>query len=124
MTDSGLTVLVIVLVYFTGQLTTEEVLEYSVINSTSFIVKWSVLQFPFCISNCNSTTTQYRIRYGIVAANEVHVVQNTRREFVATGLMPLTNYSFEVTAVNSNDQVGTYTDPVYLFMPAERELDY
>ena len=59
-----------------------------------------------------------------MAANEVHVVQSTRRKFVATGLMPLTNYSFEVIVVNSNDQAGTYTDPVYLFMPAERELDY
>lgn len=105
---------------YAGQLTTEEVLEYSVLNSTSFIVSWLQLQFPFCISNCNSSIVQYQIRYGPVGAHEVFIVQTTRKEFIATGLLPLTNYSFEVTAVNNN-HAGRYTNPVYLFTPAERE---
>lgn len=63
---------------------------------------------------------QYQTRYGPVGADEVFIVQTTRREFSATGLLPLTNYSFEVTAVNNN-QAGRYTNPVYLFTPAERE---
>lgn len=107
--------------FYIGQLTTEEVLEYSVLNSTSFIARWLQLQFPFCISNCNSTTVQYQIRYSPVGADEVSIVQTTRREFIATGLSPLTNYSLEVTAVNNGNQAGRYTDPEYLFTPAQRE---
>lgn len=104
---------------FSGQLTTEEVLDYSVVNSTSFMVKWLLLQFPFCVSNCNSTMTQYKVRYGLVASNKVYNVYTTEREFNATGLLPLSNYSFEVTAIDSDNHTGRFTDPVYFFTPAE-----
>ena len=104
-----------------GQLTTEEVLEYSVLNSTSFIASWLQLQFPFCILDCNSSIVQYQIRYSPVGADEIFLVQTSRRDFVATGLLPLTNYSFEVTVVSNGNQAGRYTDPVYLFTPAQRE---
>ena len=84
-------------------------------SSTEISVQWSGL------SNCrlvNGRITQYRVRY---TANDTMTNDYTLGDgenwtsggrVTLTGLSRSTNYSISVAAVNENEDVGVYSDPV------------
>ena len=72
------------------------------VTSTSISIQWD--QVP-CIEQ-NSDITGYIVRYSN-STGETQMA--TGQMFTASGLTPSTTYSFQVAAVNSDDEVGPYS---------------
>ena len=83
---------------------------------TEISVQWSGL------SNCrmvNGRITQYRVQYETCSTTETRDYTlgdsenwNSGGRVTLTGLSPFTNYSISVAAVNENEDVGLYSDPL------------
>ena len=84
-------------------------------NSTVITVQWDGLD-P-CI-HANGRIVLYRVQYTEVASGVVKSVNVTGEWNVdnamtsLTELTPITNYSIQVAAVNEEDEVGVYSDPL------------
>ena len=87
----------------------------TVVNSTVITVQWDGLD-P--CRHVNGLIVLYRVQYTEVASGVVQSkdmagewdVMNV--ETSLTGLTPFTDYSIEVAAVNVEDEVGVYSDPL------------
>ena len=54
----------------------------------------------------------YRVLYGAVPSGVEGTVATSGRTLTVTGLSPYTNYSIEVSAVNSDGAMGPYSSPL------------
>ena len=82
------------------------------ITSTTITIQWGAVP---CMDQ-NSEITGYKVRYGPVGSSQratdaVSGSASTGGTYTPTGLIPFTNYSIEVAAVNSNGDIGPYTLP-------------
>ena len=83
-------------------------------SSTKISVQWSGL------STCrlvNGNIIKYRVRFRVSGGNETGEMEaegdwKEGGRVVLTGLIPLSNYSISVAALNQNGDVGPYSDPV------------
>ena len=83
-------------------------------SSTEISVQWSGL------STCrlvNGNIIKYRVRFRVSCGDETGEMEaegdwKEGGRVVLTGLIPLSNYSISVAAVNQNGDVGPYSDPV------------
>ena len=75
-----------------------------IVNSTFISVKWNGLDA------CNSQIVKYRVRYR--AGGNEYRIDETRNETSLTGLVPFTNYSIKVAAMNGEGIFGPYCDPI------------
>ena len=81
---------------------------------TEISVQWSGL------STCrlvNGNIIKYRVRFRVSGGNETREMETEGDwkeggRVVLTGLIPLSNYSISVAALNQNGDVGPYSDPV------------
>ena len=83
-------------------------------SSTSILVQWDGLS-P--CTEVNGEIVQYTVRYqplpsGAVESVQVPGVWNVGGEVTLSGLTPFTEYSIEVAAVNSQGDVGVFSEPV------------
>ena len=71
-----------------------------------------------CIDR-NSEISRYAVRYGPVGGTAVNAsVSGTNHlAYTAVGLIPSTNYSIEVAAVNSDGGVGPFSPPIFVRTP-------
>ena len=84
---------------------------------TSITIQWD--QVP-CIEQ-NSEIASYRVKYGIIASSdEVRTV--TAQMFSASGLIPMSTYSFQVAAVNHDNTEGPYSGPIEITTPSGNVL--
>ena len=74
--------------------------------SRSITVEWSSVP---CIDR-NSEITGYALRYGEVSDTEREQISidGELETYTITGLVPYTNYTVKVTAVNSDGQIGPF----------------
>ena len=92
----------------------------SVINSTSILVQWGIINL--CRAT-NGLITSYSIRYTIQPNGVPQTtLQRDGLEITLTELTPFTEYSIEVAAVNENDDVGVYSEPEVEMTPEARML--
>ena len=83
-------------------------------SSTEISVQWSGL------STCrlvNGNIIKYRVRFRVSGGDETGEMETEGDwkeggRVVLTGLIPLSNYSISVAALNQNGDVGPYSDPV------------
>ena len=66
----------------------------------------------------NSKITGYKVNYGPVGSSQratdaVSGSASTGGMYTLTGLIPFTNYSIEVAAVNNNGDTGPFTHPYF-----------
>ena len=83
-------------------------------SSTRILVQWDGLS-P--CSEVNGNITQYTVRYQELPNDRMESVQvpgvwNVGGEVTLSGLTPFTNYSIEVAVVNSQGDVGVFSEPV------------
>ena len=83
-------------------------------SSIDILVQWDGLS-P--CNEVNGNITQYTVRYqellnGRVESVQVPGVWSVGGEVTLSGLTPFTNYSIEVAAVNSQGDVGVFSEPV------------
>ena len=81
--------------------------------STTITIQWGAVP---CMDQ-NSEITGYKVRYGPVGSSQratdaVGGSASSGGMYTLTGLIPFTNYSIEVAAVNSNGDTGPYTHPI------------
>ena len=86
----------------------------TVVNSTVIIVWWTSLN-P--CRHVNGLIVLYRVQYTEVASDVVQSKDeagewNMIVRVSLTGLTPSTNYSIQVAAVNEEDDVGLYSEPL------------
>ncbi|KAL5486451.1 hypothetical protein EMCRGX_G018928 [Ephydatia muelleri] len=62
----------------------------------------------------NSVIVEYRVLYGAVTSGVGGTVATSGRTLTVNGLSPYTNYSFEVSAVNSDGAMGPYSSPLFV----------
>ena len=62
----------------------------------------------------NSVIVSYSVLYGPVTSGVRGTVATSGRVVTVTGLAPNTNYSFEVSAVNSDGTMGPYSSPLFV----------
>ena len=62
----------------------------------------------------NSAIVRYSVLYGPVTSGVRGTVATSGRAVTVTGLAPYTNYSIEVSAVNSDGAMGPYTSPLFV----------
>ena len=83
------------------------------VNSTVITVQWIGLE-P--CRHANGRIVSYRVQYtasGVVKSVNVPGEWNVLNAMTSlTGLTPFTNYSIQVAAVNEEDEVGDYSDPL------------
>ena len=84
------------------------------ITSTSITVQWGAVP---CV-NQNSYIVGYKICYGPVGSSHSTTITatgsaSTGGMYTLSELIPFTNYSIEVTAVNSNGDEGPFTLPYF-----------
>ena len=80
----------------------------SSVTSSSITVQWGRVS---CIDR-NSEITGYTVRYGQTGSTTTvmeSVSGTSDRMFTASGLIPLTDYSFEVAAVSSEGATGPFS---------------
>ena len=81
--------------------------------STTITIQWGAVP---CIDR-NSEITGYKVQYGPVDSSDrttdaVTGSVSTGGVYTMIGLVPLTDYSIEVAAVNSNGDVGPFTPTI------------
>ena len=57
---------------------------------------------------------EYRVLYGAVTSGVGGTVATSGRTLTVNGLSPYTNYSIEVSAVNSDGAMGPYSSPLFV----------
>eukprot|EP00731_Ephydatia_muelleri_P019083 Em0011g1123a len=62
----------------------------------------------------NSVIVGYRVLYGVVTSGVGGTVATPGRTLTVNGLSPYTNYSIEVSAVNSDGAMGPYSSPLFV----------
>ena len=79
--------------------------------SSSVTISWG--EVP--CQDQNSVIVEYRVLYGAVTSGVGGTVANTSgRTLTVNGLSPYTNYSIEVSAVNSDGAMGPYSSPLFV----------
>ena len=84
-------------------------------SSTVITVQWDG---PEPCRHANGRIVLYRVQYTEVASGVVKSINVTgdwnvvNVETSLTGLTPFTNYSIQLAAVNEEDEVGVYSDPL------------
>ena len=86
----------------------------TVVNSTAISVWWTGLN-P--CRHVNGLIVLYRVQYtevasGVVQSKDVVGEWNMIVRVSLNGLTPSTNYSIQVAAVNEEDDVGLYSEPL------------
>ena len=81
------------------------------VNSTFISVKWNGLDA------CNSQIVKYRVRYR--AGGNEYRIDETRSGTSLTGLVPFTNYSIKVAAMNEEGIFRPYGDPITVQTPED-----
>ena len=91
-----------------------------VVNSTSISVQWEYLRV---CSHVNDLPVTFRVQYtaGIVHHNmdKDREMMATKTKALLTGLMPYTNYTIKVIAVNDMGDVGPHSYPVTIQTPED-----
>ena len=82
----------------------------TVVNKTSSTITIGWGEVP-CLEQ-NSVIVGYSVLYGPVTSGVRGTVATSGRAVTVTGLAPYTNYSIEVSAVNSDGAMGPYSSPV------------
>ena len=76
-------------------------------SSTSISLQWEGLMA------CNSTSpiVMYTVRYAPESSGMTYttVIETRRKDILLTGLVPYTNYSIEVAAMNEEGKIGPYS---------------
>ena len=87
----------------------------SVTGPTFVFVTWKRVD---CIDR-NSEISGYTVRYSPVGGTAVNasVPGTTHQTYTAVGLIPSTNYSIEVAAINSDGRVGPFSSPIFVRTP-------
>ena len=62
----------------------------------------------------NSVIVEYRVLYGAVTSGVEGTVATSGRTLTVNGLSPYTNYSIEVSAVNSDGAMGPNSSPLFV----------
>ena len=79
--------------------------------SSSVTISWG--EVP--CQDQNSVIVGYKVLYGAVTSGVGGTVANTSgRTLTVNGLSPYTNYSIEVSAVNSDGAMGPYSSPLFV----------
>ena len=86
--------------------------------STSITVQWGSVP---CIHQ-NGVITEYSVRYGVEGSGSTQTMTATGNGATISDLIPSTNYTVEVAAVNSAG-VGDYSDPPIIVI-TESESDF
>ena len=82
------------------------------VNKTSSSVTISWGEVP--CQDQNSVIVEYRVLYGAVTSGVGGTVATSGRTLTVNGLSPYTNYSIEVSAVNSDGAMGPYSSPLFV----------
>ena len=92
----------------------------TVMDSTTISVQWD--EVP-CLQQ-NSIITGYTVRYEPASGGEPsnEPITGTDRMTSLTDLLPFTDYSIEVAAVNSNNDMGPFSTAVMEHTPAASEF--
>ena len=86
-----------------------------VVSSTVISVQWDGLS-P--CSQVNGLIVEYRVQYTAESSGVVQSIDQTGEwnvtgaEASLTGMIPYTNYSIQVAAVNEHGNIGSYSDPI------------
>ena len=76
------------------------------VNSTFISVTWNGL------NACKSQIIKYRVRYR-AGGNEYRIDESRNKTRISlTGLVPFTNYSIKVAAMDQEGIFGPYSDPI------------
>eukprot|EP00731_Ephydatia_muelleri_P018842 Em0011g882a len=78
--------------------------------SSSVTISWG--EVP--CQDQNSVIVEYRVLYGAVTSGVGGTVATSGRTLTVNGLSPFTNYSIEVSAVNSDGAMGPYSSPLFV----------
>ena len=83
-------------------------------SSTSITVEWDPITHCRCV---NGLIVRYDVRYQALPSGGVETamapgVWDEGGEATLTGLIPFTNYSIEVAAMNNQSDVGEFSEPV------------
>eukprot|EP00731_Ephydatia_muelleri_P018890 Em0011g930a len=78
--------------------------------SSSVTISWG--EVP--CQDQNSVIVEYRVLYGAVTSGVGGTVATSGRTLTVNGLSPYTNYSIEVSAVNSDGAMGPYRSPLFV----------
>ncbi|KAL5486539.1 hypothetical protein EMCRGX_G019033 [Ephydatia muelleri] len=78
--------------------------------SSSVTISWG--EVP--CQDQNSVIVEYRVLYGAVTSGVGGTVATSGRTLTVNGLSPYTNYSIEVSAVNSDGAMGPYSSPLFV----------
>eukprot|EP00731_Ephydatia_muelleri_P018864 Em0011g904a len=78
--------------------------------SSSVTISW--VEVPCQDQNC--VIVGYRVLYGAVTSGVGGTVATSGRTLTMNGLSPYTNYSIEVSAVNSDGAMGPYSSPLFV----------
>ena len=87
-------------------------------DSATILVQWN--EVP-CLDQ-NSVITGYTVRYEFGDQSSTLSITVTDRMASLTSLQPFTNYSIQVSAVNSNDDMGPLSTPITEHTPAASEF--
>eukprot|EP00731_Ephydatia_muelleri_P019051 Em0011g1091a len=78
--------------------------------SSSVTISWG--EVP--CQDQNSVIVEYRVLYGAVTSGVGGTAATSGRTLTVNGLSPYTNYSIEVSAVNSDGAMGPYSSPLFV----------
>eukprot|EP00731_Ephydatia_muelleri_P018991 Em0011g1031a len=78
--------------------------------SSSVTISWG--EVP--CQDQNSVIVGYRVLYGAVTSGVGGTVATSGRTLTVNGLSPYTNYSIEVSAINSDRAMGPYSSPLFV----------
>ena len=78
--------------------------------SSSVTISWG--EVP--CQDQNSVIVEYRVLYGAVTSGVGGTVATSGRTLTVNGLSPYTNYSIEVSAINSDGAMGPYSSPLFV----------
>ena len=87
-------------------------------DSATILVQWDKVP---CIDQ-NSDITGYTVRYEFGDQSSSVSITVTDRMASLTSLQPFANYSIQVAAVNSNDDMGPLSTPITEHTPAASEF--
>ena len=87
-------------------------------NSATILVQWD--EVP-CLDQ-NSDIAGYTVQYQFGGQSSSMSITRTDRMASLTSLQPFTNYSIQVAAVNSNDDMGPLSTPITEHTPAASEF--
>ena len=87
-----------------------------IISSTAIALQWDIL--IYC-SQVNYLSVTFTIKYIAEFGDIVQTIIAAKTEALLLGLIPYTNYSIEVAAVNEMGDVGPYSYPVTIQTPED-----